>query len=313
VTLSGYQNPSRGELRAAALSMGARYEADFGASVTHVCSAFESTPKTKQARESGGIAIVRGEWLRDCQRAGRRLPEQDFLFSSSATSQTVAPAPAAQGAPAAQAAAGSPTSSQPHAQGDSNSPARKRPRAASPDASSARDVGVAVKKEPTHKAADAHKPQSGGFDGARGANGGSANNVATPPKDSGGGRGGSHSPSVLISKVTRVDDPVASFDLTGDGGDDGAGVSAASGNGSSAGGSTGDGGGSGLGRMQKGNAHGGSHKDAVKASLSADIDRFKAWLRQEHGDEVRSVLFVFFLSRKKDRVCNPCVHMCTSD
>jgi hypothetical protein len=157
----------------------AAYRADFGVEVTHVCSAFENTPKTKLACEAA-VYIVKGEWLKECRRLHRRLPENDFCFSTP-------PLP-----PAAQASS-APAASRPHAQtspgpppvdtgngGEDGRRPIKRPRL-SPSPS-------VVKKE---------KDEDGDVQKV-----GAGSDV--------------DSPAAIISKVTRVDDPVASLDLTDD-------------------------------------------------------------------------------------------------
>ena len=83
VTLSGFQNPTLGELRDAAEALGAKCKLSFSGDVTHVCAAFENTPKTDAARASGRAWVVKGEWLRECQRARCRLPELGFCLGAS--------------------------------------------------------------------------------------------------------------------------------------------------------------------------------------------------------------------------------------
>ena len=74
----------------------AAYRADFCDGVTHVCSAFDNTPKTKDARKAGRqVYVVKGEWLLECKRTRRRAPEADFEFGAPApppTLPTTAPA-----------------------------------------------------------------------------------------------------------------------------------------------------------------------------------------------------------------------------
>ncbi|NWV66720.1 XRCC1 protein, partial [Malurus elegans] len=73
LVLSGFQNPLRGQLRAAALALGARYRPDWTSDSTHLVCAFARTPKAARAREGGGV-VVSPDWIWDCQREGRRLP-----------------------------------------------------------------------------------------------------------------------------------------------------------------------------------------------------------------------------------------------
>ena len=47
-TLSGYQNPLRGQLRQKATDMGAKYRGDWDGSCTHLVCAFTNTPKFNQ-------------------------------------------------------------------------------------------------------------------------------------------------------------------------------------------------------------------------------------------------------------------------
>ena len=83
VTLSGFQNPTLGELRDVAEALGAKCKLSFSGDVTHVCAAFENTPKTDAARASGRAWVVKAEWLRECQRARCRLPEAGFCLGAS--------------------------------------------------------------------------------------------------------------------------------------------------------------------------------------------------------------------------------------
>merc|ERR1712129_676593 len=54
-TISGYQNPFRGELRQKAHDMGARYRGDWDNSCTHLICAFVNTPKFNQVKGRGKI------------------------------------------------------------------------------------------------------------------------------------------------------------------------------------------------------------------------------------------------------------------
>ena len=49
-SLSGFKNPKRGDLRAKAMQMGAKYSPDWDKKCTHLVCAFESTPKFSQVR-----------------------------------------------------------------------------------------------------------------------------------------------------------------------------------------------------------------------------------------------------------------------
>ena len=54
-TISGFQNPLRGEIRSKALKMGAEYKGDWGAGCTHLVCAFPNTPKFNQVKGKGKI------------------------------------------------------------------------------------------------------------------------------------------------------------------------------------------------------------------------------------------------------------------
>ncbi|XP_033928176.1 DNA repair protein XRCC1 [Melopsittacus undulatus] len=85
VALSGYQNPLRGQLRAAAVAMGAEYSPDWTPRCTHLVSAFPRTPKAARARAMGGV-VVSPDWIWDCRRRGQRLPCRTYLLDGSASS-----------------------------------------------------------------------------------------------------------------------------------------------------------------------------------------------------------------------------------
>ncbi|XP_064296391.1 LOW QUALITY PROTEIN: DNA repair protein XRCC1 [Phalacrocorax carbo] len=73
LALSGFENPLRSRLRAAALALGASYRPDWTPDCTHLVCAFPRTPKAARARALGGL-LVGPAWLWDCQRRQRRLP-----------------------------------------------------------------------------------------------------------------------------------------------------------------------------------------------------------------------------------------------
>ncbi|XP_061300336.1 DNA repair protein XRCC1 [Pezoporus flaviventris] len=85
VALSGFENPLRGQLRAAAVAMGAEYSPDWTPRCTHLVSAFSRTPKAARARAMGGL-LVSPDWIWDCRRRGRRLPCRPYLLDGSASS-----------------------------------------------------------------------------------------------------------------------------------------------------------------------------------------------------------------------------------
>eukprot|EP00756_Hemistasia_phaeocysticola_P063545 Hpha_TRINITY_DN7010_c0_g1::TRINITY_DN7010_c0_g1_i1::g.23000::m.23000 len=75
VVLSGFKNPERGELRAAALKLGARCVDDWCPTATHLICAFPHTPKRKKAESSGHGWVVSKSWLLGSAAAGAREPE----------------------------------------------------------------------------------------------------------------------------------------------------------------------------------------------------------------------------------------------
>ncbi|XP_065510714.1 DNA repair protein XRCC1-like [Caloenas nicobarica] len=85
LVLSGFQNPLRSQLRAAAAELGAAYSPDWTARSTHLVAAFPRTPKAAAARSGGGF-VLGPAWIWDCRRARRRLPETPYLLDGSASS-----------------------------------------------------------------------------------------------------------------------------------------------------------------------------------------------------------------------------------
>ena len=77
-TISGFQNPLRGEIRKAGLDLGAKYHGDWNNSCTHLVCAFANTPKFNQVRGKG--KIVKKEWLEECHRQRKRLPWRRFCL-----------------------------------------------------------------------------------------------------------------------------------------------------------------------------------------------------------------------------------------
>ena len=57
-TISGFQNPLRGEIRQKAIDMGARYRGDWDSTCTHLVCAFVNTPKFNQVKGKGKIIKV---------------------------------------------------------------------------------------------------------------------------------------------------------------------------------------------------------------------------------------------------------------
>ncbi|XP_032940385.1 LOW QUALITY PROTEIN: DNA repair protein XRCC1 [Catharus ustulatus] len=87
LALSGFQNPLRGHLRAAAAALGAQYRPDWGEDCTHLVCAFARTPKASRARQRGGV-VVTPEWIWECQRTGKRVTCERYLLRGSASSSS---------------------------------------------------------------------------------------------------------------------------------------------------------------------------------------------------------------------------------
>lgn len=83
--LSGFQNPFRGDLRAKALDMGAKYRPDWTPDATHLICAFANTPKYSQVKSAGGI-IVRKEWVLDCHKRKQKLSYKRYLIDGAESS-----------------------------------------------------------------------------------------------------------------------------------------------------------------------------------------------------------------------------------
>merc|ERR1711874_443586 len=77
-TISGFQNPLRGEIRGKALEMGARYRGDWDKDCTHLICAFTNTPKFNQVKGSG--KIVTKNWIEECHRKKVRFPWRKFCL-----------------------------------------------------------------------------------------------------------------------------------------------------------------------------------------------------------------------------------------
>ncbi|KAJ3054105.1 hypothetical protein HK102_011575, partial [Quaeritorhiza haematococci] len=60
--------------------MGARYSGDWDSRCTHLICPFKNTPKYNQVKSSGHGAIVRPDWIEECHRRKKRLPEKHFLL-----------------------------------------------------------------------------------------------------------------------------------------------------------------------------------------------------------------------------------------
>jgi len=77
-TISGFQNPLRGQIRQKALEMGAKYTGDWNNSCTHLICAFANTPKFNQVVGKG--TIVKKEWVEECHTQRKRLPWRRFCL-----------------------------------------------------------------------------------------------------------------------------------------------------------------------------------------------------------------------------------------
>jgi len=77
-TISGFQNPLRGEIRKKGLEMGARYRGDWDDSCTHLICAFANTPKFNQVKGKG--RIVMKDWIEECYSQRKRLPWRRFCL-----------------------------------------------------------------------------------------------------------------------------------------------------------------------------------------------------------------------------------------
>ncbi|XP_072776849.1 DNA repair protein XRCC1 isoform X2 [Taeniopygia guttata] len=87
LALSGFQNPLRAHLRAAAAALGAEYRPDWTPECTHLVCAFARTPKAARARQQGGVVVAPG-WIWACQREGRRLSCGPYLLDGPASSSS---------------------------------------------------------------------------------------------------------------------------------------------------------------------------------------------------------------------------------
>jgi len=74
--LSGFQNPSRGQLRDQAMEMGAKYKSDWGKGCTHLICAFANTPKYKQVAGKGKI-VTKG-WVVDSYKRKQLQPWKKY-------------------------------------------------------------------------------------------------------------------------------------------------------------------------------------------------------------------------------------------
>ncbi|XP_077999966.1 DNA repair protein XRCC1-like [Glandiceps talaboti] len=75
--LSGFQNPTRANIRDKAVSMGAKYKPDWGNDCTHLICAFANTPKFIQVKKKGG-KIVTAKWVQDCHKKKMLFPWRKY-------------------------------------------------------------------------------------------------------------------------------------------------------------------------------------------------------------------------------------------
>ena len=78
-SISGIQNPERGDLRKKAVEMGALYKPDWDSTCTHLICAFAGTPKFNQVKKAKG-KIVKKHWLQNCHSDRKRLPWRRFCL-----------------------------------------------------------------------------------------------------------------------------------------------------------------------------------------------------------------------------------------
>jgi len=83
--LSGYQNPARGNVRAKAMDMGAKYYSDWGKHCTHLICAFKGTPKYNQVLQERG-KIVTDKWILDSYKDKTRHPWKKYRLDSGGNS-----------------------------------------------------------------------------------------------------------------------------------------------------------------------------------------------------------------------------------
>lgn len=80
LTISGIQNPERGNLRSKALEMGAKYKGDWDDNCTHLICAFRNTPKYNQVQGIG--KIVKKEWVLQCHASKRHIPWRRYALDN---------------------------------------------------------------------------------------------------------------------------------------------------------------------------------------------------------------------------------------
>lgn len=72
-SISGIQNPERGQLRTKGLEMGAQYRPDWSTDCTLLVCAFTDTPKFKQVQANGGSIVSKvSNWSIACKSMIRK-------------------------------------------------------------------------------------------------------------------------------------------------------------------------------------------------------------------------------------------------
>ncbi|KAM8719523.1 hypothetical protein ACLKA7_005715 [Drosophila subpalustris] len=85
LVISGIQNPDRGDLRAKAVALGAKYKADWEAGCTHLICAFRNTPKYNQVKGKG--KIVTRSWIEKCYALKKYLPWRRYALDTTELGQ----------------------------------------------------------------------------------------------------------------------------------------------------------------------------------------------------------------------------------
>ena len=77
-TISGIQNPLRGDIRQKAIEMGAKYRGDWDNTCTHLVCAFVNTPKFNQVKGKG--KIVKKDWIEQSYEDHKIYPWRRFCL-----------------------------------------------------------------------------------------------------------------------------------------------------------------------------------------------------------------------------------------
>ena len=94
IVFSGFVNPLRSELRDKALALGAKVNADWDPTCTHLVCAAPHTPKFTQVEKSGHGAIVKKEWLLRASEARERPVEASYRLDGCCDDHSTAAPPA---------------------------------------------------------------------------------------------------------------------------------------------------------------------------------------------------------------------------